>query len=41
MPDNITNIDEYTFYSCSKLEKVKLSNKLENIGNYAFVIAKV
>lgn len=36
IPNNITDIREYTFYNLSSLESVNLSNSLTNIGDHSF-----
>ena len=36
MPDTITNIYDRAFYMCEKLEEIRLSNNLEDIGENTF-----
>lgn len=36
IPNNVTNIGNYTFYGCTSLESVSISNSLTSIGSQAF-----
>ncbi len=36
IPETITEIGAFAFYSCSKLTSVKISDKITSIGDYAF-----
>lgn len=40
IPDGITSIKNYTFSSCNHLESVTMSNNIESIGEYAFLIVR-
>ena len=40
MNDEVTNIQDYGFYNCVKISKIKLSSNLTYIGNYAFALAE-
>ena len=37
LPDTITKIGEYSFATCTKLEKIRMSKNLTQIGNGAFM----
>jgi len=41
MPDSITEIGASTFSKCTSLEKIKFSENLVSIGNYAFAETKI
>ena len=36
IPNNVTNIGNYTFYGCTSLESVSISNSVTSIGSQAF-----
>ena len=36
LPDNLTSIGQYAFYSCSKVPQFHLSDRIRTIGNSAF-----
>ncbi|MBR4892957.1 MAG: leucine-rich repeat protein [Clostridia bacterium] len=36
IPDNVTEIKDYTFYKCQNLKSIVLSENITNIGTYAF-----
>ena len=36
IPDGVTSIDEYAFYSCNNLTSVTVGNSVTSIGRYAF-----
>ena len=36
LPESITAIDQYAFYSCINLEEINLHNNITSIGPYAF-----
>ena len=36
MPDTVTTLPNYSFYSCGKLTKIHLSTNLQTIGEYCF-----
>ena len=40
IPDTVTTINNYAFYSCTALESVTFGSGLDKIGNYAFAYSK-
>lgn len=40
VPEDVTRIENYTFYACNSLKKIKIPDSVTYIGNYAFCLCE-